>query len=128
VPSWSRERIVLLEDAASSITILGEGASMALAGASALADAIAETHDVDGAVAAYEREHRPRVTAAQRGAGYGPQCGYRRPRAVSHCATSWFGWPGGSDLRRGDWSVLAMFTSEFRDNLRQTSTVAIFAL
>ena len=44
---------------------------MALVGANALADAIAETHDVDGAVAAYEREHRPRVTAAQRGASYG---------------------------------------------------------
>ena len=62
---------MLLGDAASSITILGDGASMALAGASALADAIANTHDVDDAVTAYEREHRPRVTAAQRGAGYG---------------------------------------------------------
>lgn len=71
VPSWSRERVVLLGDAASSITILGEGASMALAGAGALADAIAGTDDVDVAVAAYERDHRPRVTTAQRGASYG---------------------------------------------------------
>ena len=71
VPTWSRGRVVLLGDSASSITILGEGCSMAVAGAGALADALAGTDDVDAAVTAYERDHRPRVTAAQRGAGYG---------------------------------------------------------
>lgn len=71
VPTWSRGRVVLLGDSASSITILGEGCSMAVAGAGALADALAGTDDVDAAVAAYERDHRRRVTAAQRGAGYG---------------------------------------------------------
>lgn len=71
MPTWSRGRVVLLGDSASSITILGEGCSMAVAGAGVLADALTRHDDVDAAVAAYERDHRPRVTAAQRGAGYG---------------------------------------------------------
>lgn len=70
-PSWSRGRVVLLGDSASSITILGEGCSMAIAGAGSLANALTGTDDVDAAVAAYEQDHQPRVAAAQRGVGYG---------------------------------------------------------
>jgi 2-polyprenyl-6-methoxyphenol hydroxylase-like FAD-dependent oxidoreductase len=50
LPSWSRGRVVLLGDSASSITILGEGCSMAIAGAGSLANALTGTDDVDAAV------------------------------------------------------------------------------
>ncbi|MGG5259200.1 FAD-dependent monooxygenase [Phycicoccus avicenniae] len=71
VPSWSRGRVVLLGDAASSITILGEGCSMAIAGAAVLADALAATPDTAAALADYERTHRPEVEQKQRGARLG---------------------------------------------------------
>lgn len=70
VPRWSQGRVVLLGDAASSITILGEGCSMAIEGAGALAAALDEILDVPAALDAYEGVFRPRVTRQQRGAGY----------------------------------------------------------
>lgn len=66
VPRWSAGRVVLLGDAASSVTIFGDGSSMAIAGAWALARALERHPDSTDAFAAYERAHRARVEPRQR--------------------------------------------------------------
>ena len=71
VPTWSRDRVVLLGDAASSITILGEGCSMAITGAGRLAEALGDADAPAVAFQRYESLHRPEVTRRQRGAGFG---------------------------------------------------------
>lgn len=71
VPSWSRNRVVLLGDAASSITILGEGSSMAIAGAARLEEALRLHPELPSALASYETTHRPTVERVQRGARVG---------------------------------------------------------
>lgn len=68
---WSQARVALLGDAASSITILGEGSSMAVTGAQTLNSALESGDDLPSALAAYERAHRPTVERHQRGAGAG---------------------------------------------------------
>jgi 2-polyprenyl-6-methoxyphenol hydroxylase-like FAD-dependent oxidoreductase len=67
--SWSHGRVALLGDAASSLTILGNGSSTALAGAHLLGRALAESADIPSALGRYEDEVRPLVAQAQRGAG-----------------------------------------------------------
>ncbi|MBD3940239.1 FAD-dependent monooxygenase [Microbacterium sp. NEAU-LLC] len=69
--SWSRGRVVLLGDAASSLTILGEGSSMALLGAARLDAALRGAPDLATALATYEARHRPAVERAQSGAALG---------------------------------------------------------
>jgi 2-polyprenyl-6-methoxyphenol hydroxylase-like FAD-dependent oxidoreductase len=71
VPRWSTGRIGLLGDAASSVTILGEGSSMALVGAAHLATALAVTDDVTRALERYEATLRPLVERKQRGVRLG---------------------------------------------------------
>ncbi|WP_329494308.1 FAD-dependent monooxygenase [Kitasatospora herbaricolor] len=68
LPSWSRGRVTLLGDAASCVSLLGDGSSLAVAGAHTLAAALAE-HPADhaAALARYEAAHRARVTPKQRG-------------------------------------------------------------
>jgi 2-polyprenyl-6-methoxyphenol hydroxylase-like FAD-dependent oxidoreductase len=68
---WVRGPIVLLGDAASSLTILGNGSSTALAGAAVLDRALAESPDIPTALDRYERAHRPVAERAQRGAAVG---------------------------------------------------------
>lgn len=65
MPSWSRGRVVLLGDAAAATALLGDGSSMAMAGAYTLAEELAaHPGDHARAFAAYEsrlrREIRPR--------------------------------------------------------------------
>jgi 2-polyprenyl-6-methoxyphenol hydroxylase-like FAD-dependent oxidoreductase len=71
VPRWSTGRVALLGDASSSVTILGEGSSMALVGAARLADALAHDADVPGALRGYEAAHRPLVERNQKGVRLG---------------------------------------------------------
>jgi 2-polyprenyl-6-methoxyphenol hydroxylase-like FAD-dependent oxidoreductase len=68
LPSWSQGRITLLGDAASCMSLFGNGSSLAITGAATLARALAATPD-DYATAfrAYEDEHRVRVRPTQRG-------------------------------------------------------------
>ncbi|MEV7601181.1 FAD-dependent monooxygenase [Kitasatospora sp. NPDC089797] len=67
LPGWSRGRITLLGDAASCLSLLGEGSSLAIAGAHTLADALAQRPgDPAAALAHYEQTHRARVTPRQR--------------------------------------------------------------
>jgi len=64
LPSWSRGRIVLLGDAASCVSLLGEGSSLAIAGAYTLAGALAEA--AIGGFRRYETAHRAHVATQRR--------------------------------------------------------------
>lgn len=68
LPRWSRGRIVLVGDAASCVSLFGEGSSLAIAGAATLAAALA-SGPVEDALRAYEHAHRRRTTPRQRGVG-----------------------------------------------------------
>jgi 2-polyprenyl-6-methoxyphenol hydroxylase-like FAD-dependent oxidoreductase len=64
---WSRERIVLLGDAAHASTPgIGQGAAQALEDAVALADALGGAAQIEDALARYESIRRPRAELAQR--------------------------------------------------------------
>lgn len=66
IPKWSNGRVVVLGDAASSVSLFGEGSSLAMIGAMNLADALAEHPDSTVAFRRFEAEHRPRVLVKQR--------------------------------------------------------------
>ncbi|GGY00944.1 hypothetical protein GCM10010358_63620 [Streptomyces minutiscleroticus] len=69
VPSWSRGRVVLLGDAAAT-ALLGDGSSMAMAGAYALAEELAaHPGDHARAFAAHETRLRREVGPRQRRVG-----------------------------------------------------------
>lgn len=65
--TWSNGRVVLLGDAATSVSIFGDGSSTAIAGARRLATALAAHRD-DHAAAyrSYEEAHRPVVATKHR--------------------------------------------------------------
>ncbi|GAA0733109.1 FAD-dependent monooxygenase [Dactylosporangium roseum] len=67
--SWSRGRVALVGDAASCVSLFGEGSSMAIAGAKTLADALASEPGHTAAFRRYETEHRTRTAPKQRFAG-----------------------------------------------------------
>ncbi len=70
VPHWSAGRAVLLGDAASCLSLFGEGSSSAIVGAKTLAEAMG-THPGNhtAAFADYEHAHRKYVRPLLRGAG-----------------------------------------------------------
>ncbi|HEV8569744.1 MAG TPA: FAD-dependent monooxygenase [Actinoplanes sp.] len=79
---WSRGRVTLLGDAASSLSLFGEGSSLAMSGAATLARALARhTSDVDTALRTYEAEHRKLVVSKQRYAGFAAALLVPRTRA-----------------------------------------------
>lgn len=62
LPKWSRERVVLIGDAAHAVgPHAGQGASMALEDALVLADCLNHEHDFASAFARYEGLRRPRI-------------------------------------------------------------------
>ena len=68
LPAWSQGRIALLGDAASCMSLFGNGSSLAITGAATLARALsAAPDDYATAFRAYEAEHRVRVRPTQRG-------------------------------------------------------------
>ncbi|GAA5192266.1 FAD-dependent monooxygenase [Rugosimonospora acidiphila] len=68
--TWSQGRIGLLGDAASSVSLFGEGSSLAMAGAYTLAHTLAEHRDrPEQGLKAYEYEHRKLVAPKQNGFG-----------------------------------------------------------
>lgn len=69
LPSWSRGRITLLGDAAASVSLFGDGSSMAMAGAQTLANALRDA-DPETALRRYEAEHRRRTGAKGRAARF----------------------------------------------------------
>ncbi|WP_432825034.1 FAD-dependent oxidoreductase [Dactylosporangium sp. CA-092794] len=66
--SWSRGRITLVGDAASCVSLFGDGSSLAIAGGHTLATALAG-HGIADGLRRYETEHRIRTDAKVRGAG-----------------------------------------------------------
>jgi 2-polyprenyl-6-methoxyphenol hydroxylase-like FAD-dependent oxidoreductase len=67
LPSWSQGRITLVGDAASCVSLLGDGSSLAIAGAHTLAAALAEQPaDHATAFGKYQTVHSARVTPKQR--------------------------------------------------------------
>lgn len=64
---WSAGRVALLGDAASCVSLFGDGSTLAMAGASTLAKTLAATPaDHEAAFRRYEREHRRLVAPKQR--------------------------------------------------------------
>lgn len=72
VPSWSKDRVCLLGDAADCLSLFGEGSSNAIVAAKTLADSISHhPDDHRTAFAAYENAHRLRLRSSLRGASFG---------------------------------------------------------
>ncbi len=67
-PTWHRGRVALVGDAASCVSLLGDGSSLAIVGAHTLAAALADGTPAE-AFARYEATHRARVKPKQRGVG-----------------------------------------------------------
>jgi 2-polyprenyl-6-methoxyphenol hydroxylase-like FAD-dependent oxidoreductase len=64
--SWARGRVALLGDAASCVSLFGDGSSLAMAGAYTLAEELAATADQATALQRYEAAHRRLVEPKQR--------------------------------------------------------------
>jgi 2-polyprenyl-6-methoxyphenol hydroxylase-like FAD-dependent oxidoreductase len=69
LPTWSHDRITLLGDAASCVSLLGDGSSLGIAGAHTLAQALAVHRDHAEALRRYETQHRTLVEPKQRNIG-----------------------------------------------------------
>ncbi len=68
MPRWSTGRVALVGDACQCVSLLaGQGASLAIAGAHALASEILVDRDLEGGLARYERRMKPHVSRAQAG-------------------------------------------------------------
>jgi 2-polyprenyl-6-methoxyphenol hydroxylase-like FAD-dependent oxidoreductase len=63
VPAWSRGRVGLVGDAASCVSLFGDGSSLAMTGAFTLADALGD--DIPAGLRAYEARHRPQRAAKE---------------------------------------------------------------
>ena len=67
IASWARGRVVLVGDAASCVSLLGDGSSLAMIGAHRLAEALARHNgEHELAFREYEAQHRPLVDSKQR--------------------------------------------------------------
>jgi 2-polyprenyl-6-methoxyphenol hydroxylase-like FAD-dependent oxidoreductase len=61
IEPWHRGRIVLAGDAASCLSLLGEGSTLAMIAGATLARTLGEEHDLNVAFTRYETQHRRRV-------------------------------------------------------------------
>jgi 2-polyprenyl-6-methoxyphenol hydroxylase-like FAD-dependent oxidoreductase len=68
VPTWSRGRIGLVGDAASCVSLFGDGSSLAMIGAFTLADSL--TGDIPAGLRTYEVRHRPQRAAKENSVAY----------------------------------------------------------
>jgi 2-polyprenyl-6-methoxyphenol hydroxylase-like FAD-dependent oxidoreductase len=66
LPAWTAGRVTLLGDAASCVSLFGDGSTLAMAGAFTLASALAETPDVALALRRYEAAHRTLTAPKQK--------------------------------------------------------------
>lgn len=67
LPTWSKGRIALLGDAASCLSLFGDGSTLAMAGAYTLAEELAATDDLQQAFDRYQQRHRVLVEPKQKG-------------------------------------------------------------
>ena len=68
VPTWSRGRIGLVGDAASCVSLFGDGSSLAMTGAFTLADSL--NGDVSAGLRTYEVRHRPQRASKENSVAY----------------------------------------------------------
>jgi len=68
VPTWSRGRIGLVGDAASCVSLFGDGSSLAMTGAFTLADSLND--DIPAGLRTYEVRHRPQRAAKENSVAY----------------------------------------------------------
>jgi 2-polyprenyl-6-methoxyphenol hydroxylase-like FAD-dependent oxidoreductase len=68
VPTWSRGRIGLVGDAASCVSLFGDGSSLAMIGAFTLADSL--NGDIPAGLRAYEARHRPQRAVKENSVAY----------------------------------------------------------
>jgi 2-polyprenyl-6-methoxyphenol hydroxylase-like FAD-dependent oxidoreductase len=68
VPTWSRGRIGLVGDAASCVSLFGDGSSLAMVGAFTLADSL--SGDIPAGLRTYEVRHRPQRAAKENSVAY----------------------------------------------------------
>ena len=68
VPTWSRGRIGLVGDAASCVSLFGDGSSLAMTGAYTLADSL--NGDIPAGLRTYEERHRPQRAAKENSVAY----------------------------------------------------------
>jgi len=68
VPTWSRGRIGLVGDAASCVSLFGDGSGLAMTGAFTLADSL--NGDIPEGLRAYEARHRPQRAAKENSVAY----------------------------------------------------------
>ncbi len=68
VPTWSRGRIGLVGDAASCVSLFGDGSSLAMTGAYTLADSL--NGDIPAGLRTYEDRHRPQRAAKENSVAY----------------------------------------------------------
>jgi len=68
VPAWSRGRIGLVGDAASCVSLFGDGSSLAMIGAFTVADSL--NGDIPAGLRAYEARHRPQRAAKENSVAY----------------------------------------------------------
>jgi 2-polyprenyl-6-methoxyphenol hydroxylase-like FAD-dependent oxidoreductase len=68
VPTWSRARIGLVGDAASCVSLFGDGSSLAMIGAFTLADSL--DGDISAGLRSYETQHRPQRAAKENSVAY----------------------------------------------------------
>ncbi|MQY17842.1 FAD-dependent oxidoreductase [Nocardia macrotermitis] len=73
LPSWTTGRITLIGDAASSLSLFGDGSTLAISAAHTLAEELAATTDLAAALHRYERRHRTLVKPKQRGFTFASQ-------------------------------------------------------
>ena len=66
LPTWSRGRVALTGDAATCLSLFGNGSSLAITGAHTLAEALATAPDHATAFRAYETRHRALASSRQR--------------------------------------------------------------
>jgi 2-polyprenyl-6-methoxyphenol hydroxylase-like FAD-dependent oxidoreductase len=72
LPAWSTRRVAVVGDAASCVSLFGDGSTLAMAGAYVLAEELGATpHDCATAFQRYETRHRNLVEPKQRNAGLG---------------------------------------------------------
>jgi 2-polyprenyl-6-methoxyphenol hydroxylase-like FAD-dependent oxidoreductase len=68
VPTWCRGRIGLVGDAASCVSLFGDGSSLAMTGAFTLADSL--NGDIPAGLHTYEVRHRPQRAAKENSVAY----------------------------------------------------------
>lgn len=71
LPTWTTGRVTLAGDAASCVSLLGDGSSLAIAAARTLAESLAAHADPADALRAYEDSHRKLVAPKQRNMAFG---------------------------------------------------------